>query len=79
MQGELVWQPAACGHGVDLGLLTRNTLLTPLRDISLQVRPDVTGGDEAAGGAGTRMGEAVEVLEDLAAKGSWYVGAKNAC
>ena len=64
---------------VDLGLLTRDTLLTPLCDISLQVGPDITGGDEAAGGVGTRMGEAVEVLEDLAAKGGWYIGVKNAC
>ena len=54
---------------VDFGGLAEDAGAAPAVDVGSKVRPDVAGGDEAAGGAGTRVGKVVDVLEKREAEG----------
>ena len=64
---------------VNLGLLAGETLLAPLGNLTFQMRPHITGRDEATSGTSTRMGKAMEVMKNLTAKNGRYVGAEDAC
>jgi hypothetical protein len=54
---------------VNLGSLAGDTGTAPLVDVTGKVWPDITGGDEAAGGPGTRVGNVVKVLEKWETEG----------
>ena len=50
----------------------------PMEDITGKVRPNITGGDEAAGGTAARMRDIVEQGEHGAAEGSGNKGTESA-
>ena len=58
------------GHGVDLnfGTLTCQACAGPVSDVLVHAGPDILGSDEALCGSYARMGQTMEVVEDLPAE-----------
>ncbi len=63
---------------MDFCLLTGKTMAAPLSYIVFEMKPDIPGRNKMTSSMNTRMNKAIEVVGELAAKNSWYLGAKNA-
>jgi len=57
------------GH---FGLLAGLTITAPLPDVIGEAPPRITGGDEAAGGADSRMSQGVNTIKYLPPQGGGY-------
>ena len=52
------------GVAVDFGSLTGETGVTPGSDVTRKMRPDIKGGNEAAGSMDARMSQIMNVVEN---------------
>ena len=56
---------------VSFGSMASSARAAPMEDIPRKVRPNIPGGNKAAGSSAARMGQVVEVLENEVAERLW--------
>ena len=66
------------GVAVNFGSLTGETGATPGSDVMRKVRPDITGGNEAASSTNARMSQIMDVMENQFTKRLRNEGAEMA-
>ena len=59
------------GVAVSFGSMASSARAAPMEDIPRKVRPNIPGGNKAAGSSAARMGQVVEVLENEVAERLW--------
>ena len=62
---------------VGFGGMASSARAAPMEDITRKVRPNIPGGNKAAGSSAAWMSQVVEVLENEVAERLWFCGRKT--